>query len=42
MSLIQMPATRRRIDPIRAHVYTVPVVRELPKPLFDGFGIGTW
>lgn len=42
MSPIQMPATRQRIDPIRAHVYTVPVVRELPKPFFDGVGIGTW
>jgi hypothetical protein len=42
MSLIRMPSTRRRIDPIRAHVYTVPVVRELPAPLVDGFGLGTW
>jgi hypothetical protein len=42
MSLIRMPAPRRRIDPVRAHVYTVPVVRELPAPLVDGFGLGTW
>lgn len=42
MSLIRIPATRRRIDPVRVHVYTVPVVRELPAPIFDGVGTGTW
>jgi hypothetical protein len=30
MSLIRVPATRRRVDPVPAHVYTLPVVRELP------------
>ena len=42
MSLIRTPATRRRIAPVRAHVYTIPVVRELPAPVLDGFGLGTW
>jgi hypothetical protein len=42
MSLIRMPATRRRIDPVRIHVYTVPVVRELPAPRLDGLGLETW
>jgi hypothetical protein len=42
MSLIRIPASRRRIDPIPAQVYTVPVVRELPAPFIETFGLGTW
>ena len=42
MPLIRMPATRRRIEPVPVHVYTIPVVRELPAPLVDGLSLGTW
>jgi hypothetical protein len=42
MTLIGTPPTRRRIDPIADHVYTLPVVRELPAPVIDAAGLGTW
>jgi hypothetical protein len=27
---------------IAAHAYTLPVVRELPRPVVDAAGVGTW
>jgi hypothetical protein len=42
MTVTRMPQSRRRPEPIEAHVYTVPVVRELPRPVLDATGAGTW
>jgi hypothetical protein len=39
MSAIRTPHDRR---PIAAHVYTVPIVRERPRPVIASAGIGTW
>jgi hypothetical protein len=30
MTATAFPAARRRVSPVVAHVYTLPVVRELP------------
>jgi hypothetical protein len=42
MTPIRTQRTRRRIHPIADHVYTLPVVRELPAPVIDATGAGTW
>jgi hypothetical protein len=42
VSVIRIPVSRRRIDPIPAYGYTVPVVREIPAPVFDDSRLGTW
>jgi hypothetical protein len=42
MTAIRMSHNRRRLDPIAAHAYTLPVVRELPRPVIDASGVGTW
>jgi hypothetical protein len=42
MTVTRMSYRRRRPEPIPAHVYTMPVVRELPPPVVDAFGAGTW
>jgi hypothetical protein len=42
MTAIRMTQSRRRLAPIAAHAYTLPVVRELPRPLVDAHGSRTW
>ena len=42
MTATRMPHSRRRPEPIAAHVYTVPVVRELPRPVVEAFPVGMW
>jgi hypothetical protein len=42
MTLTRIPPTRRRIDPIADHAYTLPVVRELPAPVVDAAGVSQW
>ncbi len=33
---------QRRIDALAGHAYTIPVVRELPKPPAEPVGDRTW
>jgi hypothetical protein len=40
MTAIRMHRSKHRPDPISAHVYTLPVVRELPRPVVDASA--TW
>ncbi len=42
MIFIRIPPSRRRTAPIADHVYTLPVVRELPAPVIDATGANTW
>jgi hypothetical protein len=42
MTVIPVSQSRRRMDPVAAHVYTVPVVRPLPAPIVDPAAAATW
>jgi hypothetical protein len=39
---VRISHSRRRLETIAAHAYTLPVVRELPRPVIDASGVGTW
>jgi hypothetical protein len=42
MTAIRIQPPRRRTHPVADHVYTLPVVRELPAPVIDAAGAGAW
>jgi hypothetical protein len=41
-SMTSTAQPQRRVDPIAGHVYTVPVVREIPIPAPSGCWDATW
>jgi hypothetical protein len=42
MTVTITPPLQRRLAPLAAHVYTLPVVRELPAQPVDLRDSGTW
>jgi hypothetical protein len=42
MTILTVNADRRRTDVLTGHVYTIPVVRELPRPPAGPAGEAGW
>lgn len=42
MTIRVITAGPRRTDPLAGHTYSIPVVRELPKPPAEPVGDRTW
>jgi hypothetical protein len=42
MTIRVITASPRRTDPLAGHTYSIPVVRELPKPPAEPVGDHTW
>ena len=42
MTVAQITPPASRIEEVAGHAYGLPVVRELPRPVADPAGDGTW